>query len=61
MVKKIILNAVYTVGIGISLLTAYWGYTNNRYEFIAIGLPAAILFIYFKIKLTKEVRGMLKK
>jgi len=61
MVKKIILNSAYTVGIGISLLTAYWGITHRRYEFVALGLPVAAVFIYFKIKLTKEVRRSLKQ
>lgn len=55
--KKIVLNTLYTIGIFISLVTAYWGITNNRYEFTAGGVVIAITFIFLKIKLTKEVRN----
>ena len=55
--KKIVLNTLYTIGIFISLVTAYWGITNNRYEFTVGGAVIAITFIFLKIKLTKEVRN----
>ena len=58
MAFKLILNVLYTIGIVISLYTAYWGYTNGRLEFITGAVFIGTIFVFLKIKLMKEVRTM---
>ena len=59
--KKILLNTLYNVGIFISLMTAYWGITNTRYEYVAVGVFIAAIFVILKVKLLKEVKSNIKK
>ncbi|MFD0750961.1 DUF6358 family protein [Mucilaginibacter calamicampi] len=59
--KQIILNTLYNVGIFISLMTAYWGFNNQRYEYVAAGVIIAALFVFLKIKIIKQVRSNIKK
>ena len=59
--KKILLNTAYNIGIFITLMTAYWGFTQSRYEFVAAGVFVAAIFIVLKIKLIKEIRANIKK
>jgi hypothetical protein len=59
--KKILLNTVYNIGIFLALMTAYWGITNARYEYVAVGVFIAAIFVVLKIKLIKEVRSNIKK
>lgn len=59
--KKILLNTLYNVGIFISLMTAYWGFTNARYEYVAAGVAVAAIFVFLKVKVIKEVRSNIKK
>ena len=59
--KKILLNTLYNIGIFISLITAYWGITNKRYEFVAAGVFVAAIFVVLKIRVIKEVRSSIKK
>jgi hypothetical protein len=59
--KKILLNTLYNIGIFISLMTAYWGITNSRYEYVAAGIFIAAIFVVLKVKLIKEVRSNIKK
>ncbi|MGY3214858.1 DUF6358 family protein [Mucilaginibacter sp. HD30] len=58
--KKILLNTLYNVGIFITLMTAYWGITNSRYEFVAAGVFVAAIFVVLKIKLIKQVKSGVK-
>jgi len=59
--KKIILSTLYNIGVFIALITAYWGFTNAHYEYVAAGVAVAAIFIFLKIKLIKEVRSMIKQ
>jgi uncharacterized membrane protein YgaE (UPF0421/DUF939 family) len=59
--KQILLNTLYNIGIFISLMTAYWGITNSRYEYVAAGVVVAAVFVFLKIKIIKQVRSNIKK
>jgi uncharacterized membrane protein YgaE (UPF0421/DUF939 family) len=59
--KKILLNTVYNIGIFLALMTGYWGITNTRYEYVAVGIFIAAIFVFLKVKLIKEVRSNVKK
>ncbi len=59
--KKILLNTAYNIGIFITLMTAYWGFTKSRYEFVAAGVFVAAIFIVLKVKLVKEIRSNMKR
>ena len=59
--KKILLNTVYNIGIFIALMTAYWGITKARYEYVAVGVFIAAIFVVLKIKIIKQVRSTIKK
>nr|WP_294790478.1 DUF6358 family protein [uncultured Mucilaginibacter sp.] len=59
--KQILLNTVYNIGIFITLMSAYWGITNSRYEFVAAGVFVAAIFVVLKIKLIKQVKNTIKK
>jgi len=59
--KQILINTLYNIGIFISLMTAYWGINNTRYEFVAAGVFVAAIFIVLKIKIIKQVRSNIKK
>jgi len=60
MAKKLALNTLYTIGIVLSFITAYWAYGNKHYDYIAIALFVAALFIMLKIRILKEVRNSQK-
>jgi len=57
--KKMLLNTVYTVGIVVCLAILIWGVQNKRYEFVMAAALVAAVFVVLKIKLLKEVRGMI--
>jgi len=57
---KILLNTLYNVGIFITLMTAYWAFSNSRYEFVAAGVFVAAIFVVLKIKLIKQVKSGIK-
>ncbi|OKS89357.1 DUF6358 family protein [Mucilaginibacter polytrichastri] len=57
--KKMLLNTVYTVGIVVCLAILIWGIQNKRYEFVMAAALVAAVFVVLKIKLLKEVRGMI--
>lgn len=59
--KKIFLNVLYNIGIFICLMTAYWGFNNKRYEFIAAAVFIGAVFIVLKVKLIKEIKSTIKK
>jgi len=59
--KKILLNTAYNIGIFITLMTAYWGFTQSRYEFVAAGVFVAAIFIVLKVRLVKEIRSSMKR
>ena len=42
-------------------MTAYWGITKTRYEFVAVGIFIAAIFVVLKIKLLKQVKETIKK
>ncbi|SFS73977.1 hypothetical protein SAMN04487890_103250 [Mucilaginibacter polytrichastri] len=54
-----LLNTVYTVGIVVCLAILIWGIQNKRYEFVMAAALVAAVFVVLKIKLLKEVRGMI--
>jgi hypothetical protein len=58
--KKMALNVLYNIGIFICLITIFWGYKHNRYDFITGAVIITALFIMLKIKLIKEIRGLRK-
>jgi multisubunit Na+/H+ antiporter MnhG subunit len=57
--KKMLLNTVYTVGIVVCIAILIWGVQNSRYEFVMAAALLAAVFIVLKIKLLKEVRGII--
>jgi hypothetical protein len=57
--KKMLLNTVYTVGIVVCLAILIWGVQNKRYEFVMAAVLVAAIFVVLKIKLLKEVRGII--
>jgi hypothetical protein len=57
--KKMLLNTVYTVGIVVCLAILIWGVQNKRYEFVMAAALVAAVFVVLKIKLLKEVRGII--
>jgi hypothetical protein len=59
--KKILLNTVYNIGIFLAVMTAYWGITKARYEYVAVGVFIASIFVFLKVILIKEVRSNIKK
>jgi len=59
--KQILLNTLYNIGIFLSLMTAYWGITKGRYEYVAVGIFIAAIFVVLKIKIIKQVRSTIKK
>lgn len=54
-----LLNTVYTVGIVVCLAILIWGVQNKRYEFVMAAALVAAVFVVLKIKLLKEVRGII--
>lgn len=54
---KLFLNVLYTIGIFICAVIAYWGYQHARYEFIMGGVFVAALLIILKIKLLKDLKN----
>ncbi|MES2278480.1 MAG: DUF6358 family protein [Bacteroidota bacterium] len=60
MALKLFLNVLYTIGIFVCAVVAYWGYQHSRYEFILGAVFIGGLFIILKIKLLKELRPPLK-
>lgn len=58
--KKILINTLYNIGIFLCLASAYWGFTNKRYEFLAAGLFVGAIFIVLKIRLLKEVKASMR-
>jgi len=54
-----LLNTVYTVGIVVCLAILIWGVQNKRYEFVMAAALVAAIFVVLKIKLLKEVRGII--
>lgn len=59
--KKIALNVFYNLGLIISIFGAAWGYNNAKYAAIILFVPTAILFLYLKLQLIKEMRASIKK
>jgi hypothetical protein len=58
--KKLALNTLYTIGIFLSVVTAYWGFGNKHYDYVALAVFVGALFIILKIKILKEVRNSQK-
>lgn len=61
MFKKVFLNVFYNVAIFTMGLCAYWGFEKQRYSIVIAGILGLALFIFFKLRLIKEVRETTKK
>jgi hypothetical protein len=55
--KKLALNVAYTIGLFLSAITAYWGFTNHKYSYAVGGVVVAILFLILKGRLLKDLRN----
>jgi len=61
MKKKIFLNAFYNLALILCIIGAFWAY-ENKSPLIAIFLVAAMAaFLFFKIKLIKELNREFRK
>lgn len=61
MKKKIFLNAFYNLALILCILGAFWAF-ENKSPLIAVFLVAMMAgFIFFKIKLIKELKQELKQ
>jgi hypothetical protein len=61
MKKKIALNTFYTLGIIVSVVGLKWAYTGHNYPVAGLLVGTALLFLYLKINIVKEVRSGIKE
>ena len=61
MKKKIFLNAFYNLALILCILGAFWAYENNS-PLVAVFLVAMLAaFLFFKVKLIKELNKEFKQ
>jgi hypothetical protein len=61
MFKKVLLNVFYNIGIFTMGLCVLWGFNEKRYSIAIAALFALALFVFFKVRLIKEVKQASKK
>jgi len=61
MKRNIIFNAFYTIGIVVSIVGLKWAYTAQNYPVMGVLVATALLFLYLKINIVKEVRNGIKE
>jgi len=59
--KKAALNFLCNIGLFICLIAVYYGFNNKQYAIIPAGVFGAVVFVFFKVRLIKEVRNSNKK
>ncbi len=60
MIGKLLLNTLYTLGIVLTGIAAYWGYTHQTYILIPAALFTGVVLVMLKIKLLKKVKNTQK-
>lgn len=61
MAKKILLNIFFNIAIFTLILCSIWLFNHQHYALLLATVFALALFVYFKIRLIKDVREMRKK
>ena len=61
MKKQIALNVFYTLGVIASFLGIKWGYEQHNYWALGLFIATLILFLYLKVKLSRDFRRALKE
>lgn len=61
MFKKVLLNVFYNIAIFTMVMCLFWGINKERYSIVIVAVFAASLFVFFKIRLLKEVKRETKK
>ena len=61
MKKQIALNVFYTLGVIASFLGIKWGYEQHNYWAVGFFIVTLILFLYLKVKLSRDFRRALKE
>jgi hypothetical protein len=61
MFKKVLLNVFYNIAIFTMVLCLFWGFNQERYSIVIMAVFAIALFVFFKIRLIKEIKQSTKK
>jgi hypothetical protein len=61
MFKKVLLNVFYNIAIFTMVMCFIWGINQERYSIVIVAVFAAALFVFFKMRLLKEVKREIKK
>ena len=61
MLKKILLNVFYNIAIFTMGLCLFWGINKERYSIVIMAVFAVAIFIFFKLRLIKEIKQATKK
>jgi len=61
MFKKVFLNVFYNIAIFTMGMCAFWGFEKQRYSIVLAAAFGLALFIFFKIRLIKEIRETAKR
>ncbi|MBC7913179.1 MAG: hypothetical protein H7Y07_03560 [Pyrinomonadaceae bacterium] len=56
MFKKVLLNVFYNIAIITIVLCLFWGFNKDRYSIVLVSVFALGLFIFFKLRLIKDVK-----
>ncbi|MBC7914831.1 MAG: hypothetical protein H7Y07_11995 [Pyrinomonadaceae bacterium] len=56
MFKKVLLNVFYNIAIITIVLCLFWGFNKEHYSIVLVSVFALGLFIFFKLRLIKDVK-----